>query len=542
MTQVKKNGCPFCGQQHDPDVLVCPMTGMSLRFSDPEKAVGEIIGEKYRLSSLIGRGGMGSVFEAVNIQLDKKVAIKILLPESANINQVTERFKREARSAASIGHENIVDVYDFDTTQDGVVFIVMELLSGYDFAELLKSDNCVPLERTSTIAVQTARALGAAHERGIIHRDLKPENIFLTQRKSGEVVKIVDFGIAMIKEHGSLSRLTTDGILLGTPYYMSPEQARGAKDIDHRVDIYALGAVLFEALTGTVLFSGETYLEVISKHQMETPPLLQERKHDLVVPDLVEDIIMKMLLKDPAKRPATMEEVEEALLPFSSERKADHTTVNSGKFVEFAETIADTGSEAAPAPSLHEKQHTTPVQWEEKEKTRGFFTPKTILITLGIVIAFAVSVLVAAIAFDKDSEDEQGAPQSYPIATAPKKNSKIAVEKISVSIAASPKGATIMLDGKALEGNPAEINLERSSREATITIEAKGYITKTRVIKLDKNRDIDLSLDREHKPKAGATTKPKPGKNGKKDTVEPDKKPKKGKGAITVTQDSPYKK
>ncbi len=537
------SACPFCGKQHEADALVCPITGMSLRFSDPDRAVGQIIGGKYRLSRLLGRGGMGTVFEAVNIQLDKKVAIKILLPESALIEQVTERFKREARSAASIGHENIVDVYDLDTTEDGVIYIVMELLMGHDLADVLKEDRCVAVQRACTIGLQTARALGAAHERGIIHRDLKPENIFLTKKQSGEVVKIVDFGIAMIKEHGSLSRLTTDGILLGTPYYMSPEQARGSKDLDHRVDIYALGAVLFEALTGNVLFAGETYLEVISKHQIQAPPLLQERKPDLTVPEAVENIIMKMLEKDPARRPAAMSEVEQALIPYSSERSTAPQPLAEARSDAFAATMADTGRLEAHDASHPDRMHTTPVQWEEAEPGRKLMRPRTIMIILGIVLIFVASALIAMTVINRDSKDEGTGKVAYPITSGPviKKAGKEAPKKIKLSVEVAPVDALIKLDGKVLDGNPVKIELDASSGTATLTAEADGYVPRKKEISLNEDHTIAFSLDKEPAKTKTPTEKPKD-KEVDSEGMETKTKAKKGKGSITVTEESPYKK
>ena len=536
----KTDACPFCGKNHDADVRVCPMTGLSLRFSEPNKAIGEIIGKKYRLSKLIGKGGMGYVYEAVNVQLDKRVAIKVLLPESSKIDQVTERFKREARSAASIGHENIVDVYDFDTTGDGIVFIVMELLIGHDFGHALESTGTVSVERAATICVQSARALGAAHERGIIHRDLKPENIFLVQRKTGEVVKIVDFGIAMIKEHGSITRLTTDGILLGTPYYMSPEQARGAKDLDHRVDIYALGAVMFEALTGSVLFSGETYLEVISKHQMQSPPMLQERKPDLVCPRAVEDIIMKMLEKDPGKRPSSMEEVEKVLLPYSSERASARISAISGKSDVFADTAVDTGS-LTPAP---QKMHTTPAEWEEVEgpgRIRGLMP---VFLIGGGIVFLALLIVGALFLFKGGKEDRSGDPQSFPISSIPaqtlkKTGKEKAAEKISITVAASPKEAIIKINGGIIEGNPAEIELMRSSDTATITIEAEGHVPHKQEISLDKNHSISFALEKSPQEKAASKKTKKP---GKKDTAPDSGEPKgkKTKKPDKIIDQSPY--
>jgi serine/threonine protein kinase len=532
----RKDSCPFCGQSHDPEALVCPMTGLSLRFADPEKAVGQVIGSKYRLDRLIGKGGMGTVYEATNIQLDKKVAIKTLLPESSRIDQVTERFKREARSAASIGHENIVDIYDLDTTEEGVIYIVMELLSGYDLAEALKGGACIPVHRAASIGVQTARALGAAHERGLIHRDLKPENIFLIQRKSGEIVKIVDFGIAMIKEHGSLSRLTTDGILLGTPYYMSPEQARGVKELDHRVDVYALGAVLFESLTGTVLFSGETYLEVISKHQIEAVPLLCERKKDLIVPDEFETTIMKMLEKDPARRPSSMDEVEKVLLPFSCETASRPPSL-SEKFEEFSETVADMQS----LQLQKERLHTTPVEWEGDKKSKKLLKTRSLAIALVILFIFIFSAAAAILFLDHKPKNRSQAAGGIPISSAEIKSNiaEARKETVTIKIAASPAEASITFDGKLLEENPAAVTVKASSRKANITVEAAGYKPQTREVQLDKDDSIAVALEIE-KTKPVVVIKEVPVAQPVQESKQQGAK--KGKREIKVSEESPYKK
>lgn len=534
MEKGKTISCPFCGKLHDYSLQVCPLTGLNLRFADPQKAIGSVIGGKYRLEKMIGKGGMGTVYEATNLQIEKKVAIKTLLPESSKIDQIAERFKREARSAASIGHENIVDIYDLDKTEEGVIYIVMELLKGYDLAEILKSGKSLSLERTASIGVQTARALGAAHERGIIHRDLKPENIYLCQRKSGEIVKIVDFGIAMIKEHGSLSRLTTDGILLGTPYYMSPEQARGVKELDHRVDIYALGAVLFECLTGSVLFSGETYLEVISKHQIEPPQRPSERKKELVLPESVENLIMKMLEKDPSKRPSSMEEVEKILLPYSRLESGVQYSLDR-KSEELAETIADSRVSIKQAEILK----TTPVEWDTKKKLTRIFTGKKTVIAVSLIFAFistiAIVLWISTTSGKNKSQYKVSNIPNIPIETISTKT-KDEGKTITINIKAFPQDAEIILDGKPLEGNPFELNTAASQKIASLEVRAPGYKTYFEKVKLDKNQSLTIVLEPE-KTKDNKQTK------GKIKSIEEDKKTelqKKGKPQFEIIKEIPH--
>ncbi len=203
----------------------------------------------------IGEGGMGAVYEAKHALIGKRVAVKVLLEKFHAKSDFVARLLQEARLASSIGHENIVDVTDFGTTDDGRSFVVMEFLDGESLADLERREAPLPIERSLRIARQAASALGAAHAKGIFHRDVKPENLYLVRRGDADFVKVVDFGISKAVKPGGddgaeAYRLTHTGLLLGTPLYMSPEQARGDEDLDHRADIWALGVLLYECLTG----------------------------------------------------------------------------------------------------------------------------------------------------------------------------------------------------------------------------------------------------------------------------------------------------
>jgi len=225
---------------------------------------------------------------------------------------------QEARLASSIGHENIVDVTDFGTTGDGRSFVVMEFLDGEPLAQLVIREAPLPVERSLRIARQVASALSAAHAKGIFHRDVKPENVYLVRRGDADFVKVVDFGISKAvkqggEEAGESYRLTHTGLLLGTPLYMSPEQARGEESLDHRVDIWALGVMLYECLTGEVPFHANNYLQIISQVLTRDPLPPSKLRPELGIPAAVETVVMRAMEKDRDRRYQTMADLERDL-------------------------------------------------------------------------------------------------------------------------------------------------------------------------------------------------------------------------------------
>jgi len=227
---------------------------------------GSLVADRYEVIRLIGEGGMGSVFEAKHKEIEKRVALKILNRELCNSAEIFKRFKQEAKIAGSIGHLNICEVLDFGVTEDGLAFLVMEYLEGESLRSIIEREGRLPVDVSLGIIKQVLDGLEEVHGRGIVHRDLKPENIFITNVKGhGLVVKILDFGISKIRMPGSGSMtMTKTGAMMGTPYYMSPEQMRGSKDVDQRTDIYSCGVILYEMVTGTVPYGGSTFSEVVA--------------------------------------------------------------------------------------------------------------------------------------------------------------------------------------------------------------------------------------------------------------------------------------
>ncbi len=268
---------------------------------------GDVLAGRYRIDELLGKGGMGAVYRATQLGLLRAVAIKVLLPEHRSAH-IAERFEREARVAAAMRHDGVVDVYDFGVDDSERLYLVMELLLGESLGEWLERDKTLGLDDALDLIVQVAAALASAHDVGLVHRDIKPDNIFVLDAEFGAPrrCKVVDFGLAFIKDGGNLGRLTNDNIISGTPDYMSPEQCRGGSEIGPATDVYALGCVLLELLTGRPPFHGELG-EIIAQHLHVPAPRLVTRRPDL--PGAISLLVQQMLEKQPAQRPPAQEVV-----------------------------------------------------------------------------------------------------------------------------------------------------------------------------------------------------------------------------------------
>src|ERR1044071_6036165 len=241
---------------------------------------GEIIDGKYRIVRLIGEGGMGAVYEGENVRIHRRVAIKVLHPGTAANVDAVQRFEREAQAAGRIGSDHIVEVIDLGNLPEGDRFMVMEFLDGENLSQRIQARGRLSPQEATSVMIQLLEGLGAAHGAGIIHRDLKPDNVYLVRSKRGQAdfVKILDFGISKFNRLNKDSgmSMTRTGTVMGTPYYMSPEQAKGSKEMDHRSDLYSAGVILYEAVTGQVPFNAETFNELIFKIVLETPPPPQQ--------------------------------------------------------------------------------------------------------------------------------------------------------------------------------------------------------------------------------------------------------------------------
>jgi tetratricopeptide (TPR) repeat protein/tRNA A-37 threonylcarbamoyl transferase component Bud32 len=269
---------------------------------------GHIIpGTRYRVLAKVGQGAMGVVYAAEHVDLEKRVAIKLLAGKVAQRADAVDRFRHEARTASKIGSPYICDVTDFGQLPDGRVFLVMEYLEGPSLRAVLDHEGHVAPERAIPILRQAAKALGAAHDKGIIHLDVKPDNVMLAPRARRELVKVVDFGVAGLLTEQPLPEPQLS--VNGTPAYMAPERALG-RGYDHRSDIYSLGVMSYEALTGSIPFESDDIVTTLRRHVHDPPEPLRDRAPDHKIPAELEDVIFRMLSKDPASRPQSMAEVE----------------------------------------------------------------------------------------------------------------------------------------------------------------------------------------------------------------------------------------
>jgi len=276
--------------------------------------VGKVVARKYSVERCIGEGGMGRVYRARQLVLDKRVVLKVLHQELLSDARTVARFQREARAASRLNHPNSINILDFGVAEDGELFIAMEFVDGHDLHHLLTHEWPLSEPRIIRIVSQVLSALADAHNAGVIHRDLKPENVMVEPRRGGEsdVVKVLDFGIAKIVDTAEAGpALTRAGFVCGTPEYMSPEQAKGAP-LDARSDLYSVGVLLFQLVTRRLPFEADTAVGFATKHLSEPPPAPSKVRPGGCSPEL-ERLILRSLSKDPAARPQTAEEFLDAL-------------------------------------------------------------------------------------------------------------------------------------------------------------------------------------------------------------------------------------
>ncbi|HSY41276.1 MAG TPA: serine/threonine-protein kinase, partial [Polyangia bacterium] len=277
--------------------------------------IGTVVSERYRIIRKVGEGGMGAVYQAEHALIEKRVALKILFQDLTRRPDLVARFLQEAKSASRIGQENVIDISDFGQSADGLVYIAMEFLDGQDLGKTLRAEKQLSWTRTRPILMQIAKALRAAHGHGIIHRDMKPENIYLVQREGrADFVKVLDFGIAKVvsADDNEGPRLTQTGMIFGTPEYMSPEQAQGHPP-DHRVDVYAVGCIMYHMLTGAVPFTADSFMGILTKHLLEPVVPPRQRRPDLDIPAEVEAVCLRAMEKDRDKRWPAMDAFYQAL-------------------------------------------------------------------------------------------------------------------------------------------------------------------------------------------------------------------------------------
>jgi serine/threonine protein kinase len=395
--------CTRCDTAFPRDARFCPNCGLPIEASLPratkkpvDPLIGEVVAGRYRILSVLGSGGMGVVYKVEHTQIGKLMAMKVLSGRLARNDMLRKRFQREAQAASKLSHPNTVQIFDFGES-DQLAYLVMEFLPGHDLASAI-AQGPLGFSRVAAIAAQVAASVGEAHEVGIVHRDIKPENIMILDAgEEREFVKVLDFGIAKVR--GAEERLTGMGELVGTPYYMAPEQIRGDA-VDQRADLYALGGLMYKCLTGEPPFEGQNPQALVTAHLHDEPLPMQKRAPRLGIPDEAERIVRKLLQKDPAHRYPTMSALRDELLRYLRSQG-----VASGMF--------DVESERHP-PSGELFATRDDVDLYERKTRTGGFLGKVMALLLVLGLAVAAFVLRDRLLVGEGPRDQESEPNDEP--------------------------------------------------------------------------------------------------------------------------------
>jgi serine/threonine-protein kinase len=457
----------------------------------------------YRVTKLLGEGGMGMVYLGEHPVIGRKVAIKVLHHALAADKDIVARFFNEARAIHMIGHANIVEILDFGQTPDGQPYFIMEFLTGEALSELV-ARGPIPPDDVAAISDQMCRALSAAHNKGIVHRDLKPHNVQLLERDGAMMVKILDFGVAKIlaAPDGSQSVKTRTGSLMGTPLYMSPEQCKGAGLLDHRTDIYSLGVMIFEMLAGRPPFVAEGIGELFAKHMLEEAPSLLEFAPN--TPPNMAAAVNKALNKELDDRFPSMEEFRKALLGETQVAGSGRTpapkragALGTRSAVPAAQTMSPQAQSTTLSSASSEIDDIAP----PKRKT-GLF--------VGLGLAAAAAVAFFALQGGGKAPPAPTPAAKPPVATAPTTpppSAPAAPKLVTIRFEATPEGSRVIRksDGADLGVVPLELQLKKDGPAVDYLIRKDGYKDLPLSTDLDNDHTLHVALE-----KVAAAVEPKP--------------------------------
>jgi len=503
-----------------------------------------MLDDKYRIERLLAVGGMGAVYVGTHIKLRKRVAIKVLNPQLSS-GPMIERFHREAITASQIGHEGIAQVTDIGTSSEGEPFLVMEYLEGESLASRLRASGPLAIEDACELGCAILSPLAAAHHAGIVHRDLKPDNVFLVRQSRGEMVKLLDFGISRTAGHDGEFRLTTTGLVLGTPYYMSPEQARGDSEITPAADLYAFGVMLYEMLIGSVPIQADNYNQLMFR--VMTGDFVRPRQRRPDLPDALEQLILQAMAQEAAHRPRSAAELEQALLPWCRPAFREHASgrlSSPGLLLKTPAPLGAPGTGPGFARSAAGTDHTmlagsglthpaatgalgVPTRPEAPRALAGRRS-RAPWIVVG-VLALGGGVAAALVLSDHGESPSAGPttpappaatvtpappapptppaqpglaatvppappPQVAPDAAVAAVEPAPAATTVTLRFAIEPVDATVLVDGKRVTSG--ELVVDKDDAAHTLKITAPGYAAHSESVKFDENQRLVVQLTR----------------------------------------------
>jgi serine/threonine-protein kinase len=534
-------------------------TTQAPKQSPQDELIGRVINDRFRIISVIARGGMGRVYRAEQVPLGRLVAIKTLDPRSGNSGeendpQFQQRFFLEASVASKLQHPNTVTVFDYGRTADGIYFIAMELVEGRSLYHVIREEAPMSAERTVHVAMQIARSLREAHRLDVIHRDLKPGNVLLTRHGDEEdFVKVLDFGLVKHVESESEQELTKAGLFMGSPKYMSPEQIRGER-VDARSDVYALGVVMYEMITGKVPFERENTVKVLMAHMHEPVPPIQVAD----CPQGLSELIMRCLSKRPEGRPSSMDEVilmlkqanGLALTTSGQFALSQELRLGSPVLTQSGRMATGTPSQAFPAGThntlsgevltqtgMHPHPNQLPVSASQPPQAANTWLPRIVVVSAVLIAGGFLALRFAEQPSQRDSlqtvgsrdaNGQTGNANASPGATASLGGTQLpaAVQHhVVVTVTSNPPGAQITADGKVYGETPADIEWwgEQATpgREVSFVLTKDGFEKVTVVRNVVAERlNVDAQLVRT--PSVAPRTRPRSERNSQAPVVMPD--------------------
>ncbi len=459
---------------------------------------------------------MGAVYLAEHPGIGRKAAVKVLHPSLADKQDVVTRFLNEARAANAVRHPGIVEIFDFGTLASGATYIIMEFLEGQSLAARFRKTKRFEIDRAVEIACQIAAPLGAAHEKGIVHRDLKPDNLFLVpdpHMHGREALKVLDFGIAklILAAPSGGSMKTRTGTIIGTPVYMSPEQCRGTREVDHRTDIYALGVILYEMVCGEPPFVSEGQGELIHMHIATAPSA--PRSHNPAIPEDLEEIILRALAKDPNDRFQTMDDFAGALKGAPARAVPSTQIIPVNTMVQSRSTLVQpVGTMIQPQPERTDRQTTFSSAASMIENSVAVRSRPRWIVPGALVGVVAIGSGAWLYLHPPGLTRERPAevvPASQPLPSTTKATSDEPKE-ISIGIASEPTGARVVRerDGADIGVTPLKESWPIGTGIEKVRIEADGFLPEHFIVPLDRGVDLRFTLTKipsvvEHKKSHG---------------------------------------